>query len=118
MKRFRNICHFFVLVFLSAITIVNLSGCEERFTQIDSKNLQAKWEENIKHTAVSWWYLGEKDNVHYIVEKWPTKKHGYKINKQQLDVLLAQPKDLTFDETEWINLKKHHLIFKSPAGQN
>lgn len=97
---------------LTTLILLTLGGCEENFTQIDSKDLQDKWESSIKHTAVSWWYLGEKGNYHYVVEKWPMKKYGYKIDKTQLDVISDQPKELTFKESGWINLKKGDLVFK------
>ncbi len=116
MKYLINTFSFNRLILLAITTIVILGGCEEKFTKIDSKELKIKWDDSVNHTAVSWWYLGENENFHFIVEKWIMEKNAYKIDKQQLDVLLNHPHKFIYNESEWINLKIHHLFFRLKSG--
>ncbi len=101
---------FRVLIFLLFLCL--LGGCEDRFTDISSSAFKVKWDDSIKHTALSWWYLGEKEGYYYILEKWPLEQHGYRINKEHIVINLDHPKKFTLTESDWINLKKEHIDFK------
>lgn len=95
----------------SALLCLYLTGCANQFNDITSGQLQIRWQESFKNTAVSWWYLGEKNEHYYIIEKRPLEKHGYKIKINELKINLQAPKKLTFNEKEWVNLKVKHLTF-------
>lgn len=109
MRKYKSLYSFIVLIFFMFL----IGGCEDRFTEIDASDFKTKWNDSIKHTALSWWYLGEKDGYYYILEKWPLKKYGYKINKENIVIKLDSPKKLAFNETDWINLKKEHIKFNA-----
>lgn len=113
MKWFKQGSFVFFQYLLMIMVVILFVGCEEKFIQIDSKELRVKWDASRKHSAVSWWYLGEKDSMYYLLEKWPMKKNGFKINKSQLGLLIENPEmELTLDSVYWINLKTNHLVFK------
>lgn len=109
MTKYKTFYFLIVLIFF----IFLIGGCEERFAQINASDFKTKWDDSIKHTALSWWYLGEKDGYYYILEKWPIKKYGYKIDKKNIVIKLDHPKKLTFNEPDWINLKKDLIDFNS-----
>ena len=102
---------YFIIVIICFIALIG--GCEERFTEINATDFKAKWDESVKHTALSWWYLGEKKGYYYILEKWPLKQYGYKINKANMTIRLDHPKRLSFTESDWINLKKEHIEYNA-----
>ena len=88
------------------------SACKGDFEEVEASLIQSRLEESIKHSAVSWWYLGEKDGYHYILEKWPLERNRYKVNKKSLHIEIGAPKELTFDKSEWVNLKVEQVQFK------
>lgn len=99
-------------VFMSLFLLFAVSACKGDFEEVDTSLIQSRWEESIKHSAVSWWYLGEKDGYHFIVEKWPLERHRYKVNKKNLHIEIGAPKELTFDKNEWVNFKVGQVQFK------
>lgn len=94
-----------VFVSLLSLSTLSISACKEQFDIVDASIIQNRWEESIKHSAASWWYLGEKGGCYYILEKWPLESHGYKVSKEEITIEVDSRKELTFDESEWINLK-------------
>lgn len=102
-----------ILAIALTLLIINTYGCSKTFRQIDSNEFQYKFEDSINHSAVSWWYLGENDDFYFILEKWPFKVRAYKINKNQVNIFIGKPKKLTFVVWEWVNLKRHHVSFRS-----
>jgi len=103
----------FIIIFTLAFITINTYGCAKNFRKIDSNEFQYKFEDSINHSAVSWWYLGENDDFYFIIEKWPFKARAYKIDKNQVYFFIGKPKKLTFVVWEWVNLKRHHVSFRS-----
>ena len=83
---------------------VFLAACNPTPVSINSDDLNKKLNESHQKSAVSWWYLGEKDSFHYIVEKYPFQASYYKIEKTNSPFKFSYKK-LTFDEEVWINIK-------------
>ena len=87
-----------------------LSACKEA-TPIDGSAFKEQWEESGKHSAVSWWYVGESADSYLIAEKWPTKKTVYSISKQAVTIKDIQSFKSNSDN-EPVNLKSHNVVFK------
>lgn len=83
---------------------VFLAACNPKLVSINSDDLNKKLNESHQNSAVSWWYLGEKDSFHYIVEKYPFQASYYKIEKANFPFKFSYKK-LTYDEEVWINIK-------------
>ena len=97
------------LIVLTALIVV--VGCGERFSEIDAAELKLKWSNNNKDTALSWWFLGEKNGYHYIMEKRPLENHGYMVSRKDIVIRLKDPAKLTLDEDDWSNLKTDDIVF-------
>ena len=101
-----------VVRIIVCLLIFAIVGCGKKFDELDGLSFKKKWEESGQHSAVSWWYLGEKDNYFYIVEKWISEEYNYKVDKKYIEVVLDQPKEFILDEDQWLNLKTRHIKFK------
>lgn len=86
-----------------------LTACNPKPVIINSDDLNKKLNESHQNSAVSWWYLGEKDSFHYIVEKYPFQASYYKIEKVNSPFKFSY-KELTFDEEAWINIKAKNRL--------
>ena len=86
------------------------SGCKEA-TQIDGAEFAEKWTTSDKHSAISWWYLGEDENQYFIAEKWPTKKDIYSISKDVIVISGIEAFEYGVGN-EPVNLKYHNVKFK------
>ena len=86
------------------------SGCKEA-KQIDGSEFAEKWTISDKHSAISWWYLGEDENQYFIAEKWPTKNSIYSISKGV--IIVNDIEAFAYDSgKEPVNLKNHNVKFK------
>lgn len=99
-----------IAVVFSVFVTVVLGACNQNVEEISAQALEERWDESIKHSAVSWWYLGTKDDAHFILERRPLEKHLYKVSVKDLDVANEMP--LTQDESKWLNLKMLDLVFR------
>ncbi|CCQ90458.1 hypothetical protein NITGR_290057 [Nitrospina gracilis 3/211] len=99
----------FQLILFVGILVV--SGCEEKFILVTGQEFKERLEESKVHSAVSYWYLGDKGEFHFFVEKWPTRQEGFKVSQEQVDLLIRhQP--LKEEPEGWVNLKASHVKFK------
>lgn len=99
------------LKLLVLVSFMVLISCDEKFKEITASELNDKWHESIKHTSVSWWYLGEKGNYHYILEKWPFESMWYTVSSKDVNIKLDNPITYSLDKNNWINLKYKHIEF-------
>jgi hypothetical protein len=86
-------------------------GCGEAFEEVLVSTVEDEANESRMATAVSWWYLGERDGCHYLVIKRPLDHRRYKVRTTELAINLS-PKELTFEESQWINLKFEQMKFE------
>jgi hypothetical protein len=99
-----------VFIFILVCLTIFLSGCREALL-IDSATFEEKWVNSRKHSAVSWWYLGESEDNYLISEKWPTRKTIYIIPKD--NVLIKGIQSFKSDANhDPVNLKNHNVVFK------
>lgn len=106
-----------IVTIIASISLLVLSGCQLKFDQVEPAQLERSWLDSFHHTAVSWWYLGEKEGFHYIIEKWPLKKNAYKVSKEYVNIKLDKPLPFTKDQKQWINLKVGQLEFKTSENE-
>ena len=100
----RNVILLVTLILLAAL------GCKEA-TPLDGAEFKEKWTTSDKHSAISWWYLGEDENQYFIAEKWPTKKNIYRISKNV--ILVKGIAAFKYDSgKEPVNFKIHNVTFK------
>lgn len=107
-KYLRALTYKLVLV----LFVTTIASCKEDFKDVDASSIRVKLEESIKHTAVSWWYIGEENEYYYIVEKWPFEQYRYKVSKKEISINIKPPKKLNTDKSTWINLKIDNIVFK------
>lgn len=100
--------NFYKSILLPFFMVIFFSGCESEYVEVDSDLLQHKLNDSANHTAVSWWYFGEKDNYYYLLEQWPLKSNYYKINKEYI---LIKGHQLTYPTNEKVNLKRKYIKF-------
>lgn len=97
------------LAFATIVAASLVISCKEA-VPLDKPTFQAKWEDSINHTAVSWWYLGETDENYFIAEKWPSKETVYSIEKQAIKINGIT--SFEFDSGEKpLNLKNENIEF-------
>jgi len=87
-----------------------LAACKE-VTLIDGAAFKEQWEESSKHSAVSWWYVGESTDRYFIAEKWPAKRTVYSISKQAVTIKGIRSFQSN-SGNEPINLKSHNVVFE------
>jgi len=86
-----------------------LSACEES-TPIDEATFKEQWEESSKHSAVSWWYVGESSNHYLIAEKWPTNRTVYSVPKEAVTITGIHSFQSNSGNKP-VNLKRHNIVF-------
>jgi len=95
-----------VVVFFSIIIL----ACSE-VTPIEAATFKKRLEESSKHTAVSWWYVGETEKRYFIAEKWPGKSTIYSISKKLVKIVGTKSYERNSGK-EPINLKRYNVQFK------
>ena len=102
------------LIFSIASLVISLltASCGEDFKEVPISTIEDEAKESAITTAVSWWYLGERDGYHYLVIKRPLDQRRYKVKTTELIINLSDHKELTFEESEWINLKFSQMKFR------
>jgi len=86
-----------------------LSACKEA-TPIDGAAFKEQWVESGKHSAVSWWYVGESADHYLVTKKWPTKSTVYSIPKKAVTIKGIQSFQSNSGK-EPVNLKNHNVVF-------
>lgn len=100
--------HNYILLF--ALLLIVLSGCKDA-TPIAGELFKEKWTTSDKHSAVSWWYLGEDKEQYFIAEKWPNKENIYIVSKNI--IVISGIKIFQFNSGEKpVNLKNNHVVIK------
>lgn len=99
-------------LFAMFLLLPGISSCADAFDEVDAKLVQQKLAESVKHTAVSWWYAGQDDDFHYIVEKWPMEQMRYKVRKDDVQIDIEVPMGAVLNESDWINLKTTNIQFQ------
>ena len=112
MNKYRTESYILVIfagIFILVCSMI-LSGCEQE-KEMSATELKQEWIESGMQSAVSWWYLGQQDNYHYILKKQPLESKLYKIRVNTLKINLEERLSFTQDQSKWINLKDGHLEF-------
>ncbi len=104
-----------ILAIASLVPVLMTLGCGEAFEEVPISTIEGEAKESRMATAVSWWYLGERDGHHYLVIQRPLDHRRYTVKTTELAINLS-PKELTFEESQWINLKFDHMKFEHPAS--
>jgi hypothetical protein len=104
-----------MLSIASLVPVLMMLGCGEAFEEVPISTIEDEAKESRMTTAISWWYLGERDGYHYLVIKRPLDHRRYKVKTTELAINL-NPKELTFEESQWINLKFEQMKFEHPAS--
>lgn len=81
-----------------------LASCHTKPVAINSEDLCIQFNKSNQNSAVSWWYLGDKNSYYYLAEKKPLKTNYYKINKEESPFGFYSKK-ITFKKEEWVNIK-------------
>ena len=98
------------VILLVTLILLAASGCKEA-TPLNGAEFKVKWTTSDKHSAISWWYLGEDKNQYFIAEKWPTKKDIYSISKDVIVISGIEAFEYGVGN-EPVNLKYHNVKFK------
>jgi hypothetical protein len=73
------------------LTVIVLSGCFfSACTSVQPEGTSEfidSWSESASNSAVSYWYVGEDQGHHVIVEKWPTKSVTYHVDTSQVRIV-------------------------------
>jgi len=96
-----------ISLFILAMTI---QGCNNNFKNTEHSYFKKRWDDSSKHSVVSWWYFGKKNNTHYIMEKWVIDKYYYKVKEQNFTITFNN-KERAFKATDPINLKSINVNF-------
>jgi hypothetical protein len=104
-----------VLSIASLVPFLLMLGCGEAFEEVPISTIEDEAKASRMATAVSWWYLGESDGYYYLVVKRPLDHRRYKVKTTEL-VITSSPKELAFEESQWINLKFEQMKFEHPAS--
>jgi hypothetical protein len=104
-----------LLSIASLVALLLTSSCGEAFEEVPISTIEDEMNESRMTTAVSWWYLGERDGYHYLVIKRPLDQRRYKVKTMELAINFSL-KELTFEESQWLNLKFEPMKFERPAS--
>jgi hypothetical protein len=104
-----------LLSIASLVPLLLMLGCGEAFEQVPISRIEDEAKESRVATAVSWWYLGGGDGYHYLMIKRPLDHRRYKVKTMELVINLS-PMELTFEESQWMNLKFEQMKFEHPAS--
>jgi hypothetical protein len=103
-----------ILSIASLVALLLMLGCGEAFEEVPISTIEDEMSESRMTTAVSW-YLGERDGYHYLVIKRPLDQRRYKVKTTELAINFS-PKELTFEESQRLNLKFEQMKFERPAS--
>lgn len=102
------------LLRVMVITIaISCTSCSTEFKIVSGEYIQQRLQESGKHTAVSWWYLGTDEEYHFIVEKWPLERFGYRVSIADVTInnVTVEQNGVPMDEEHWENLKVSNFLF-------
>ena len=105
---------FFKLAFAVIAITFMVIGCKEA-VPLDKSSFQAKWEESINHSAVSWRYLGETTKHYFIAEDSALTKTIYSIEKEAVRIIGITSFEYDSGNSP-INLKNENIVFQQPAS--
>lgn len=95
-----------------ALGLMFLNGCGENFREVTAREFKSIWEDSLTDSAVSWWYVGDKNGYSNFIEKRPLKTEKYAVRAAESDLKAEYLFPFTQDNEKWLNLKTHHFEFK------
>lgn len=69
------------VIFIACLTLA-MASCTVSGVKSVSE-FEQSWESSGKNSAVSWWYVGETDNMYFLTEKHPLAEHRYELPKTE-----------------------------------
>lgn len=93
-------------VFVSVIFMALLASCTFFEEPLGLNDFRESWESAKSNSAVSF-YVIDVSEYHYVIEeRYPLKKHRFKLSKDKIEIVLLK--------SDSSALKNYNVKFKSP----